>query len=104
MRKSIVKIFALALVAIVICMTFVACNKLSGKYSHEETAFGLTVKSTYEFDGDKFTATAVGVSVSGTYEIDGDEITFTIEGISKTESFEKTKDGIKIGGVEYKKD
>ena len=103
MKKSIAKILALVLVAVVVCMALVSCNKLSGTYVHEETAFGVTVKSTYEFDGDEFKASMGSLSISGTYEIDGDKIIFTVEGVSTTESYEKTKDGIKIDGVEYVK-
>lgn len=103
MKKSIAKILALVLVAVVVCMALVSCNKLSGTYVHEETAFGVTVKSTYEFDGDEFKASLGSLSISGTYEIDGDKIIFTVEGVSTTESYEKTKDGIKIDGVEYVK-
>ncbi len=104
MKKTIIKVLALSLVAVMMCAILVSCSTLSGKYSNET----LGIKSTYEFKGDEFTATAMGVTISGTYKIEGDEITFTYslagEEISTTEDFEKVSGGIKIDGVEYTKE
>ncbi len=105
MKKTIIKVLALSLVAVMMCAILVSCSTLSGKYTNKTEVFGVTVSTTYEFDGDEFTMTTVGgISVSGTYEIDGDEITFTVEGVSNTVSFEKVSGGIKIDGTEYTKD
>ncbi len=109
MKKS-VKIIALALVAVMLCMALVSCGKkLSGTYSAEFAGTGVT----YEFKGSKVTVSvkALGAEVTdveGKYSIDGDKITFEFDDEkgdveSGTFDFEKTEDGIKIGLVEYKK-
>ena len=119
MKKSTIKVLALALVAVMVCVSFIACSKtLSGEYVNEESVMGVgSTKTTYVFDGKKVTLTVSaeaigmdlgGVSLEGTYKIKGDEITFTFEGegaaeYSKAVSFEKTDNGIKIAGVEYTK-
>ena len=119
MKKSIVRIFAVALVAIMVCLAFAACAKtLSGKYSAQLGSTSIAgTKTTYEFSGKKVTITNVSgvagfektTTFEGTYKIDGDEITFTFEdddasSYNQTVSFEETEDGVKIAGIEYKKE
>ncbi len=111
MKKSI-KILALALVAVMLCLSLAACGKkLSGTYSAEALGTG----ATYEFKGSKVTIAvkALGAeiaSVEGKYSIKDDKITFEfdsdnedVEKYDGTFDFEETDDGIKIGIVEYKK-
>lgn len=116
MKKS-VRIIAVALVAIMLCMALVSCGKkLSGTYS----ALVLGSGAEYEFSGSKVTITvkalgAVVAEVEGKYSIDGDEITFEFESDDSKESdevkkyngtfdFEETDDGdIKIGLITYEK-
>ncbi len=120
MKKS-VRILAVVLALLMVSLVFVACGTtLSGKYSAE--AFG--TGTTLEFSGSKVTMTfkLVGFSgdpIEGTYEIKDDKISIklteedetgvdalikkTVESLIGEQSFEKTDDGIKIGGVEYKK-
>ena len=111
--KKTVRLIALAMVAIVLCLALASCGKtLSGKYSAEALGTGVT----YEFSGKKVTITskAVGVevySVEAEYKIEDDKITITIPGdadedakdVGGTFDFVETEDGIKIGIVEYKK-
>ena len=81
MKKSI-RIIAVAVAAIILCMSLVSCDlfgkKLKGEYE-AEGILGLG-KTTFEFDGNKveFSYTFGGkvVSQNGTYEIDDDTITF----------------------------
>ena len=111
--KKTVRLVALAMVAVMLCLALAACGKtLSGKYSAEALGTGVT----YEFKGSKVTITskAVGVelySVEAEYKIKDDKITITLpddadkdaKDISGTFDFEETENGIKIGLVEYKK-
>ena len=123
MKKTIIKIVALSLVAIMMCVALASCGKtISGTYAGKADAFGLVGASiTYKFSGKKVAITATAnvfgfektVESDGTYEItekdDGSlAITFTFEdkdakSYSGTVSYEKTDDGIKLGGIEYKK-
>ena len=103
--KKTVRILAVAMVAVMLCLVLASCgNKLSGTYEAEE--MGVTVS--YTFDGDKVTMKAMGVEIEGTYEIKDDEITIKYEiageEVEETEDFEK-KDSktIVIGGVELTK-
>lgn len=116
MKKSI-KILAFALVAVMLCMSLVACGKkLSGTYEAKVGGDLLGYTATYDFSGSKVEitkkATVVGTSNSttfeGKYEIKDDEITITLDSEdddikSGTFTFAETDDGIKIGIVEYKK-
>ncbi len=116
MKKSI-KILAIAMVAVMLCLTLAACGKtISGTYEAEIGGDALGYTATYEFSGSKVKATKtssiLGVKNStefeGKYEIKDDEITFTFETSdddikSGTFAFAETEDGIKIGLVEYKK-
>ncbi|MBQ9085561.1 MAG: hypothetical protein IJY47_00065 [Clostridia bacterium] len=111
MKKS-VRILAVLMVALMLCLTLASCGKkLSGKYSAEALGSG----ATYEFKGSKVTITVkvlgaeVG-SAEGTYEIKDDKITFTFESedddVKKydgTFDFEEKEDSIKIGVLEYEK-
>lgn len=116
MKRSI-RILAVALVAVMLCLTLAACGKtISGTYEAEIGGTLLGYTATYKFSGSKVTATktatVAGVKnsteIEGKYEIKDDEITFTFEDSdddikSGTFAFEETEDGIKIGLVEYKK-
>ena len=117
MKKSI-RIIAVALVAVMLCLSLVACGKkLSGTYSAEILGSG----AEYEFKGSKVTVTAEVLgfekNFEGKYEItDNDEgetvIIFTFEDkdaekYSGEFAFAEGKEGdtkyIKIGGVKYNK-
>ena len=116
MKKSI-KIVALALVAVMLCLTLVACGKkISGTYEAQIGGDVLGYTATYKFSGSKVEATKTvsvlgakeATTFEGKYEIKDDEITFTFETSdddikSGTFAFAETEDGIKIGLVEYKK-
>ncbi len=118
MKKSI-RIIAVALVAVMLCLTLVSCGKkLSGAYEAKVGGDIAGYTATYEFSGNKVEVskkvTLIGtsntVTFEGTYEIKDDEITFTFEGDKEDEdiksgtfAFAETEDGIKIGLVEYKK-
>lgn len=116
MKRSI-RIIAVALVAVMLCLTLVACGKkLSGTYEAEIGGDILGYTATYEFSGSKVTATKTAsvlgakesTTFEGTYEIKDDEITLDFDKDDDdikggTFAFEETEDGIKIGLVEYKK-
>lgn len=119
MKKSTLKVLALALVAVVVCITMVACAKtLNATYTYEINVAGVSsAKTTYEFSGKKVTLTvssetigvpATSTTLTGTYKIKGDTITFdfdedTTGAYSVAVPFEETDNGIKIAGVEYTK-
>ena len=105
---------------ILVCVLLLGCvftlascgKKLSGTYEATQEIYGQSVKVSYTFKGDKFTAemsaTVMGVTTSekfeGTYEIKDDKITITYEEdgetISTTSTFEKGKDFIKVDGIQ----
>ena len=112
MKKTFIKIMALALVLVTMVCFLAACGtRLSGKYSAEVWNTGVT----YEFKGSKVFITLKvagfsGDAVEGKYEIKDDKITFTFEtdktDVKKYEGsfdFEKGDDYIKIAGVKYEK-
>ena len=115
MKKSI-RILAVAMVAIMLCLCLASCGKtLKGEYYFGDMD---TIKSytIYKFSGNKVTCEVyllgkkVGDdSFEGKYSIKDGEITFTWEDEdgeekSDTVTFEEKEDGsIKIGLVEYKK-
>ena len=116
--KKTIRIIAFVLVAVMVCFSFAACAKtLSGEYTAEGDFLGVAgSKTTYKFSGKNVTITNVtGIagfekttSFEGKYEINEDKITFTFEdseasSYNQTVSFEETEDGIKIAGIEYKK-
>ena len=108
---------------ILVCVLLLGCvftlascgKKLSGTYEATQEIYGQSVKVSYTFKGDKFTAemsaTVMGVTTSekfeGTYEIKDDKITITYEEdgetISTTSTFEKGKDFIKVDGIQLDK-
>lgn len=116
MKKS-VRILALVMALTLLTLALVACgNTLSGSYTKK----GWLTNTTLEFSGKNVTITMGSLEAKGTYTIEDDKITIefpededdtkldaVIKGIINelvgTKSFEKTDDGIKIGGVEYKK-
>lgn len=90
--KTMTRVVAVALVAVVMCMMLASCgNTLSGSYSatyESNGIFGLgagTYTTTYEFKGNKVVRTddvTVGgktttTVTNGTYEIKDDQIIFT---------------------------
>ena len=107
------KILALVLALSLIFVLASCGRKLSGTYVLE----GPMGNTKYEFKGKKVTLTVEtildDIVYSGEYKIaktdDGKlEITFTFEDggaaeYSKTRTFEKTKNGIKLNGLEYVK-
>ena len=106
--KNLVRILSLALVVVMLCATLASCAGLSGTYSAGVEG----MKATYKFGAfGKVTATVeiAGQTQTqeGKYKVDGDKITFTFEVDGKESTseakFEKTDDGIKINGMEYKK-
>ena len=116
MKRTVLKIVALSLVAVMMCAILVSCGKtLSGTYSSKLDVGIASSETSYTFSGKKVTikvtSGAVGFETTfeaeGTYKIENDKITFTFEGDGASNSgtvpFEQTDDGIKISGVEYKK-
>ena len=117
MKKSIIKVFALTLLAVVICVALVSCGKtLSGEYAAEIDVEIAKYTVTYKFSGSKVEveakATVFGQvlkeNAEGKYEIKDGEITLTFDEEtslfkSGTFTFEQTDKGVKIGMVEYKK-
>ncbi len=114
--KKTVRILAVVMALLAVTLVFASCGTtISGTYSNEVELLGIASGTTFEFKGSKVSMTikVAGMSgdpIEGTYKIKDDKITFTFEGDSEDAkkwnqevSFEKTDDGIKIGGVEYKK-
>ena len=120
--KKVIKIVAVALLVVVLTLAFASCAKtISGKYKGELNLGVLSYEVVYSFSGNNVTVTRqlksiIGngdpVEIKGTYEITegetGTQITFTYQVEDEaikggTFDFEETKDGIKIGGAEYKK-
>ena len=120
MKKTMTRIVAVALVAVMLCLGLASCGKtLSGTYSAEELGTGITLK----FDGKdvKFTIKVLGSEVASfdaTYEIKDDKITFDvadeeeisndfakeiIEELEEPVDFEEGDDYIKIDGDKFTK-
>ncbi|MBQ8345330.1 MAG: hypothetical protein IJY42_03580 [Clostridia bacterium] len=116
--KKTLRIVALAMVAVMLCLCLASCGKkLSGTYENDATALGTGVVTTYEFSGSKVTLTVTTklagaktgeVVLEGTYTIEDDEITFEFEGdeedaekYSTTYDFKEDEDSITIGVVTY---
>ncbi len=111
MKKS-MKIVAVFVVAVMLCLTLASCGKkLSGAYTNAVLGTG----ATYEFKGNDVTVSVklAGMdlgSVDGTYSIDDDKITIEFESdkdevkkYAGTFDFEELDNGnIKIGVLEYK--
>ena len=121
MKKS-VRLLALAMVAVMLCMALASCGKtLSGKYKGEIDIAIASYEVVYEFKGNNVTVTrqlksilgnADPVVIEGTYEITetagGDlEITFEYEKSDDevvkggTFDFEEGEDYIKINRIKY---
>lgn len=111
MKKSI-KILAVVMVAIMLCLTLASCGKrLSGTYK--------TLGQEITFDGKNVTIEYLGlVTLKGTYEIEDDKISFDFTGADEEDQekykdfldtftskvdFEEGDDYIKIGNVKYTK-
>lgn len=120
MKRS-VKILAVALVAVILCMSLTACGKrLSGTYEPAAASDGLgeilgdALNSgvEYTFKGSKviIEVTLFGQveTYEGKYSIDDDKITFEFEDedaedFAGTQTFKELDNGnVEIGGVEYK--
>lgn len=125
MKKS-VRILAIAMVAVMICLTLASCGKkLSGTYEpvvvKEDSVFDKIANAIsdatdsgveYTFSGSKVTieTTVLGkvATFEGKYKIKDDKITFTFDDedakdYNETLKFEELENGnIKIGVVEYK--
>ena len=114
MKKSI-RILAVAMVALMLCMALVSCGKtLSGEYSADG---GILGETTYSFSGKKVEISYKSIlgtvtTIDAEYEIEDDKITITLpededdedaKKLGGTFAFEETDDGIKIGVIEYKK-
>lgn len=111
-----VKIVAVAMVAVMLCLCLASCGKtLSGEYYFGDKDI-IKTYTTYTFKGSNVTVEAyvLGVktdteSFEGKYAIKDNEITFTYKdsaGQEKTltQAFEELEDGsIKIGLITYKK-
>lgn len=110
MKKTVLKVVALMLVAVMLCSALVSCGKtLKGEY---KTALGTP---TFTFKGNKVTLeidlVITATTIEGKYEIEDDKITFTWEGenADKAEDYSGTLDFaegdgyITIGGVKYNK-
>ena len=106
--KHLAKALALVLVLSMVCMVFASCGStLSGEYKN-------TLGGTYKFSGSKVTYTTLLGSNEGTYKItknsEGKQVIIfefneSLAGIVNGQEipFEKTDAGIKISGIEYKK-
>lgn len=126
--KTMVKVMAVSLVAVMLCMMLVACDALSGSYSRTYESDGFfgwgkgSYTETYEFSGKKITKTTdatIGsetksTTVTGTYEIQDDKIVITWDkdvetgdgqasSTKSTYSFDKGDDFILIDGDKYEK-
>ena len=112
MKKTFVKVLALALALVTLTCFFASCGaRLSGKYSAEVWGTGVV----YEFKGSKVFITLKiagfsGEATEGTYKIKDDKITFTFEtddsdikSYEGTFDFEKGDGYIKIAGSKYEK-
>ena len=121
MKKTVIRVIALTLVAIMMIGTLAACaNRLSGEYSSNYEVAGQSITTTYKFKGKNveietktvFLGNINTEKTEATYEInenaDGTlEITFFFEEngetSTKTYTFEKEDEYIKIGGSQYNK-
>ena len=114
MKKSIIRVIALSLIAVMMCFALVSCG-LSGTYKNDGV-FGVGATE-LKFSGSKVTITMGSVEATGTYEINDDKITITLDNaddgaltssdililFNGEKDFEKGNDYIKIGGKKYTK-
>lgn len=122
MKKTILKVITLSLVAVMLICTLASCGKMiSGSYDTQVEIFGQKWTVTYTFTLNKVEATSKATilgsvqseTVEGTYKItensDGSmEITFEFEKETdvfknETVTFEQGEDYIKIGLTTYNK-
>ena len=106
--KNLVRVLSLALVVVMLCVTLASCAGLSGTYMAGTEQLNTTYKfSPFGKVTVTYTMGGANQTSEGKYKVDGDKITFTTEVDGKEVSaefkFEKTDDGIKIEGLEYKK-
>ncbi|MGM9682745.1 MAG: hypothetical protein ACI3XQ_04020 [Eubacteriales bacterium] len=113
MKKSLLKITAVLMVALIVCVALASCGKtLKGTYSAEKAQTGIELV----FDGKdvKINVKALGAtlaSVDATYEIKGDKINISVGETDNEEAkalngefdFEQGDDYIKIATVKYTK-
>ena len=116
MKKTVLKIVAIVMIAVIACTVLASCGKkLSGEYYMGDKSLTKSY-TTYVFSGSKVTCDVyllgnkVGDdSFEGKYSIKDGEITITWEDAegeehSNTQTFEELEDGsIKIGALTYKK-
>lgn len=112
MMKKSVKILAVVMVALMLCLTLASCGKrLSGTYE--------TIGKKMTFDGKNVSVEYLSlVTFTGTYEIKDGKISFDFTGedeedqekykdfldtLTSKVDFEEGDDYIKIGGVKYTK-
>ena len=120
--KKTLRIVAIAMVAVMLCLSLASCGKkISGKYEAEINVLLASYTATYEFSGSQVEATKKATVLGnvkttvleGKYEIaeldDGSmEITITFESEdddikSGTYTFEEGENYIKIAGIQYNK-
>ena len=120
--KKTLRIIAIAMVAVMLCLSLASCGKkISGKYEAEIDVLLASYTATYDFSGSKVEITKKTTvfgsvntnTIEGKYEIaeldDGSmEITITLESDdddikSGTFTFEEGEGYIKIGGIQYNK-
>ena len=122
--KTMTRVVAVALVAVMMCMMLASCATISGSYSGKGTGLLSAVSYTYEFKGKNVTVTTktevpfIGTitnTQTGTYVIEDDKITFTWTDGEEADdkgtvvetgpyAFEKGSDYIKIGEMTLTKD
>lgn len=114
MKKS-VKLLALCIAAVILCMTLASCSTISGTYK-SDGLFGIGATE-LEFKGSKMYVNMSGIEAEAKYSIDGDKITIEFQDADEDKAdvsdifellngehdFEKGDDYIKIDGVKYKK-
>ena len=109
MKKSVMRISVLALVAVILTVTLASCGGLSGTYESKVLGQGVS----YTFKGNKViidVTVLVTLTFEGTYKIKDDKITIEIDSDSEdaakysgTHSFTKGDGYITIDGVKLTK-
>lgn len=108
MRRISVRLLALCLAVMMLCVSLVACGKtLSGEY----TCNMLGIVITYTFSGEKFTRTMSGLTeddpgltVSGTYRIEDGYIYLTSEsGYEEKLTYSRSGSTVCIAEMEFVK-
>ncbi len=115
MKKTIVRIFAFALVAVMLVSTLASCGGVpAGEYVFGDTEYTESYTK-YTFSGSNVTVEIYlggkkqDGSFEGKYKVKDGEITFTYENADGEKvttdpvTYEETEKGIKIGMVEFKK-